>query len=319
MITILSERKRLLGLPIEYEIHSEIIHHLGSSQGLAFSELSRRIPDSLVEATFTNQNGSIQTFDDVLKSVSNFKFPSGSSDHGVYELVDELYDSLDVWFWHLNRSQRSDLEHCIKKRNERLKRNKWVQLPKLLPIPSQSCFHGLLSLFNQPLFTQILFYSLWNTTKQKEEAGESNCPSDMILSQALHLILLALSESKKDFDLNCFFKNGVECKFKIPTSLGVVRPTSLLEWICSLVDRANEEDIKEHAHVLRFIIHEFEESGIPNALQVISGWRDKSKWDLKAPVPLSSDSNVSISNKDKKKQEARARQAAMYIFYLLNT
>lgn len=313
LIYSLSERSRILGISHADELKREITHHLGSSTGLAYSELKKRITDSLLE---TSQE--LEAFDLILRDVSTFKFPENSLDQGIYLLKDEYFANLDPWFWHLSRPERNFLEAALKKRADTaMKTGKSeFRLPTLLKL-SPSCFHReILAVFNDQNFFQIIFYSIWHSTKRIEDCGEEATPGDHVLNASIHLILLGISESKMSpitTSLDSFYRNFSSVQFKIQLA-EMERSISLLELICSLVDRANEEDIKEHASSLRYIISQVELYGVESAVQTILGWRDKSRWNFtktKQDGETLLTENDSLSAKERKKIASKKRQAAI--------
>ena len=310
LIYILSERSKILGLPHAHDLRREIIHHLGSSKGLQYSELKKRIPERLLESS-----GDLEQLDEILDKVSNFKFPENFSDQGVYVLQDEYYAQLDPWFWHLSRSERDFLDAALKRRaDEAIKRGiTEFNLPALMPLSSSCCHMNILSLFNDSAFCQIIFFSIWHSTKRMDDSGEEATPGDHVLNASIHLILLGISESKNPdvkISLDSFYRNLSSNQYKIKIS-DAVRLTTCLELICSLVDRANEDDIREHARALRFIISQIELYGVDSALRTISGWRDKSRWSfghkIEDETDLTKESDA-LTEKERKKIAAKKRQ-----------
>ncbi|KAJ1342400.1 hypothetical protein BSLG_003025 [Batrachochytrium salamandrivorans] len=260
IIIVLTERSSAAAVSPTDELRREMIHYLAVHRsGTAYSELSRRVADSLMDAaadsagTMNDRNtlvASAASFDALLSSVAHFKFPDGASDHGLYELKDEMYAQVDQWFWHYTSNEREDLNDVLRKRLEKKRalsrqggreasfEDEAVRRPKLLKIEPCTGFDRLSSVIHSPIFNQILFYSLWNVTRTAAESGQEPASNETILSEAIHLLVVRAA----------------------------TRPTTLLELILSLVDRANEDDIKEQAPRLRYL----KQSGLSGSSEALT-------------------------------------------------
>ncbi|EGF83804.1 hypothetical protein BATDEDRAFT_21290 [Batrachochytrium dendrobatidis JAM81] len=342
IMILLTERSNVAAISAADELRREIIHYLAVHRsGTAYSELSRRIADSLVDAAadcmpdvddMNEPTVNSTSVDAILQSVANFKFPDGTADHGLYELKDEMYANVDPWFWHYTRNEREDLGEVLRKRLEKKRalnrhhsndaalEEEAVRRPKLCQLVQGTGFDRLNNLVHSPIFNQIIFYSLWNVTRTVAESGQEPVNSEMILAEAVHLLMVGfeiVGASKTNVahtnvsDIG-FIQHAVLERVSIPVRKGAeMRPTTLLELILSLVDRANEEDIKEQAPRLRFLVRRFEEMGGLTAETTIVGWRDKSNWDLGKPRLSSDIQSTNSSNNDTESSEQEKRKLAV--------
>ncbi|KAI8906762.1 hypothetical protein EDD86DRAFT_192660 [Gorgonomyces haynaldii] len=303
VIVLGTERAILSSMSHHNRLKREIVHHLAVSRsGLPYSELNKRISDNGDEDDEEEEEYGV-SFDDVLKSVSTFKFPDGTTDHGVYMLKEQFYDQVYPWFYHYNRNQREELEDILKERD--LKREKLGddQFKSRVPqIPLHQILDKINGLYSSPTFYRLLFFGLFNQTRTKDNAFEAKS-NDMILGQLIHLIVLGL-----ELDHESFTKRALE-KFSIPV-YDTMRETSLLEWVLGLVDRAGEESLKDNAKQLRYCVNLFMNAG-GECVSIINGWRDKSNWTLtKISQPMLVDDS-SMTEKERKKAAAKARQQAI--------
>jgi E3 ubiquitin-protein ligase UBR1 len=98
-IAMITDKKFLLDPESTFEavMQREVIHHLFLGP-LTFSELEKRIPDR-----FTNN----KKFIDIVKKVSNFKFPTSMTEKGVYSLKEEYYREINPFFSHYSKKDRN--------------------------------------------------------------------------------------------------------------------------------------------------------------------------------------------------------------------
>lgn len=98
IITLLCERSVISGKSSAEKLRTEIIHFLAASKkGLAYSELTKKLHTSLLDDIETERS---QSVDEILKTVAKFKYPEGTSGHGVYQLQELYYSEVDPWFCH---------------------------------------------------------------------------------------------------------------------------------------------------------------------------------------------------------------------------
>ncbi|KAJ3304518.1 hypothetical protein HDV03_002727 [Kappamyces sp. JEL0829] len=311
IIIVLSERSELAAFTSTQRIRYEIIHQLASSStGLPYSELDSRVNDS-------SKDDESATFDQILYSVSNFKYPETLTDRGMYSLKDEFYDEVQPWFWHFSRNQREDLEENLKVRNRTKKEQlqtvsetHLLNLPRLAAIQPGSGFDRVGALVHSQTFMHLLLMGLWNVSRPLLEKPGTSILNETIFSQVIQLVLLGLYISEKELS-GSFLSNMRTVTASVALSTGGdTRNTSLLDILLSLIDRANETDLKDMSPRLRYIARTVEERGGEEERSIINGWRDKSRWNFfsaTAPVALA---NATASAAERK-AAAKARKAAI--------
>ncbi|THU98837.1 hypothetical protein K435DRAFT_837946 [Dendrothele bispora CBS 962.96] len=182
-IAILSISK----MPIEGQVRREIIHAL-SLGPCTYSDLVKRVSERLVEDV---------CFERVLKEITNFRPPESTSDSGMYELKDEMYDEVNPFFYHYTRNKREEVEGILKNRIKK-KNPGLTEEPVLVPKPMDvktGPFSIIPSTFESEALLQVMFYAIYNVLVATESSGGSAPPSgEAILDQVLHLIMLAIVE-----------------------------------------------------------------------------------------------------------------------------
>lgn len=324
VILILTERSNIAALSGSEQLRREIIHLLASNRsGMAYSEIYKEVPETLLELVGEGENegkagSKSETFEHLLKSVSTFKFPDSTSGHGLYQLQDQYFSEVDPWFWHYTRNERETVDDILRsKQKEKVN----LLIPKLAPLQPSTGFDRLTEMIHSPIFHQILFFTLWNMTKTESDCGSLASLDDMIFSEVIHLLVVAFEITKSQPlhpqhtsfapEQLLFVMNAVSTKIGIPSNKGESSGTStLLELVLGLVDRAKEEDIKQHSRILRHLVGEFESLGGKSAQLVITGWRDKSNWKSNLQIGVIADDS-GLSEQEKRKLAAKARQAAI--------
>ncbi|KAJ3037015.1 hypothetical protein HDV00_002148 [Rhizophlyctis rosea] len=341
LIIILTERSKAGAMDLEQETRREIVHHLAvNPSGMAYSELTKRIPDRLIDASANvspDAKGQ-KSFDEILSELAVFKFPDGMADHGLYELKDEYYSEVDPWFWHYTRNQREDVEEVLKKRAEAKKGGKKavgkkrvapgngekgededVRVPKLIPLTEGGGYDGLVGVVRGNVFVRLLFFALWNVGRKQEEGGDAPVRSDAVLAATVHILLVALEmevahEAQEGQGGLTFLDLVADLEIEDVGKAGVDGHLTLLELILGLVDRADEDEIKEHAPRLRYFVRRLEEIGSVKARNLIAGWRDKSRWGTSAEDAAraaAASAGDEMSEQERKKLASKARQAAI--------
>ncbi|KAH9820567.1 hypothetical protein DFH28DRAFT_952668 [Melampsora americana] len=150
LIIILSEPAGVSQTGKEDGLRREIIHILCLSP-MPYSDIIKRIPDR-----YMPESG----FDQTLKSLADFKQPSGINDVGIYSLKPEFYVEIDPYYCRFGRNQREEAEKLVV---DRLKKTSTevnaVNLPMRLKI-NPGPFTGLLHTYNSEVLLQIIFYAL---------------------------------------------------------------------------------------------------------------------------------------------------------------
>ncbi|KAJ1566168.1 hypothetical protein HK096_002677 [Nowakowskiella sp. JEL0078] len=227
LIVVLSERSRAAAVDIHHEMKMEIIHTLAvKPSGISFSVLTSKIPRKLTE--WTPEEGVLdkRLITDVLLEVATFRQPDGVSDQGLYELKDEFFDFVDPWFWHYSRNDRQEVEEVLRSRN--LKKNSEkkkmierldVWAPNLHILELGSGFESLGDIVHTEVFVELLFFSLWNTSKSvltpkrvrtttktriqqsqfvQEDELSLGVRGDTLFAEAVQLVIIALEIQKNE-------------------------------------------------------------------------------------------------------------------------
>ncbi|KAK9472144.1 uncharacterized protein V1510DRAFT_366315 [Dipodascopsis tothii] len=190
LTVVLCERQRLLGGGVPTEevkrklVTREIIQVL-CFQPLAFSELSKRIPEFLA---------SDELFEVILKEITNFKPPEGLNDHGTYELKKEFFSRVDTYYMHYTATQRDDAESVVKKvlsSQTKTPLEGVVLEPPLLPIHSGP-FRRLGRVTTTPEFIQLMFVTISNAVFSR--LLESSSLPETLFNMSLYLCHVAALE-----------------------------------------------------------------------------------------------------------------------------
>ncbi|KNC99335.1 uncharacterized protein SPPG_05583 [Spizellomyces punctatus DAOM BR117] len=332
LIVLLTERSRICAHSLEQEMRREIIHHLAvQPQGLAYSELQKRIPERLVDSAPESPHG--KSFDDVLAELSDFTFPEGMSDHGTYELKPEYYEEVDPWFWHYTRNQREEMEELLTKRAGKrpqrgpLAEEDYIRPPRLQPIPITTGHQALGNLVKGEAFVRVLFFALWNTLGRPDDKviDVAGVKSATLVAEAIRLLMLGVQVERMergtgsaDMQLPRFIDLVTEVQISVPigTRSGESREAkqmTLLQFLLHIMDRVTEEEIKEHTARLRWLLRSFEELGSELTRGVIAEYRQHA-INERAGTPVSDTASASDERERKKvaaKAAAKARQAAI--------
>ncbi|ESK86483.1 hypothetical protein Moror_9888 [Moniliophthora roreri MCA 2997] len=189
-ITILSETASISKMSLKRQIRREIVHTLALGP-CTYTDLVKRVSERLVEDA---------CFEGVLKSVSTFKPPETTSDTGLYELKDEVYDEVNPFFYHYTRNKREEVEVILKNRLK--KKNPRVSDPVLIPSPMEAIdgpFSIITSTFESEALLQVVFYSIYNVLVLTASSGTAPPSGEAILDQVLHLVMLAIVERARIF------------------------------------------------------------------------------------------------------------------------
>ncbi|KAI0782190.1 hypothetical protein C8Q75DRAFT_727881 [Abortiporus biennis] len=196
LITILSETGNAIKLPLRAVIRREVIHALAVGP-CTFTDLTKRVAERLTDDI---------NFEKVLKEVANFRAPETTSDFGLYELKDEVYEEINPFFYHYTRNKREEVEVVLK---TRLQKKTGVEDPAIVPAPlniPHGPFATLPSVFESEVLLQILFYGIHNILTITDETGSAPQSAEAILDQSIYLVMLALVERPNIFSTFCVYK-----------------------------------------------------------------------------------------------------------------
>ncbi|KAI9317943.1 hypothetical protein BX666DRAFT_1565983 [Dichotomocladium elegans] len=314
LIICATERGYAAGMTIDAKIRKAIIQYLGLSS-MAYSELVKVLPDSLSEH---------ESFENHLGELSVYKAPAGLSDHGRYELKEEYYSDIDPYFWHFSRNQREEAFEKLRGRAKKQKtgdkkpeteREEFFFQPKLTKIKSGP-FKHIGNFLHSHVLCQIVFYGLWNTRTAKTS-------SELIIDHSLYLAIIALTDENNEIYerqhsklkgkgragaqqlelIHGFVQHATDDKYPILNGPERERVSLLTILLRFLGDR-------DYAHTHKrcsFIVRKIEELGSAEAKETISQWRLAHE---KTQVLVASEEKPSsVSEYERKKSEAKARQA----------
>jgi E3 ubiquitin-protein ligase UBR1 len=100
LITLFSENANASKMPLRVAVRREIVHALAMGP-CSYTDLVKRVAERMVDDI---------CFERVLKEVANFKAPESTTDSGVYELKDEVFDEVNPFFYHYTRNKREEVE-----------------------------------------------------------------------------------------------------------------------------------------------------------------------------------------------------------------
>lgn len=247
LIVLLSDRTSLLpqddqNSPQASAIRRDIAHIL-CFKPLSFSALSERLSEK-----FTNQ----EEFQEILDEMTNFRAPEGLSDTGTFELKSEHLADIDPYIAHYSKNQRDEAENIYRvwKAKQTGQAVADVVFEPKLPSITVGVFQNLATFTSTPLFTQVLYYSLWQHIEPQALQGTPNTRFEAFIHVVLHLMLAAVMEdySREDDEesqpsFTRFALKGVAPGTYSPTLFGL------------LVRMLDNEDIKGCHPKIRLILH----------------------------------------------------------------
>ncbi|KAG8919827.1 hypothetical protein FRC01_001076 [Tulasnella sp. 417] len=212
IITCVSESANAHRLTPLQVVRREIIHGLALGP-CSFTELCKRVAERIVDDA---------NLDKALSMVAKYRAPVGTSDFGVYELQDELFEEVNPFFFHYTRNRREEAEGILKARLTKATGNATpVVVPKSMGV-TDGPFVDLPLIFHSDVLMQIIFFAIRNVFVHTEAAGSIAASGDAILDQVLHLTMLGLVEQPARF---------------IPLCLGLVferEEMALVDILCKL-------------------------------------------------------------------------------------
>lgn len=317
LIISATEHAYASGTTTEERIRQYIIQYLGIGS-MAYSELLKLIPESLNEH---------ESFESQLNMLANFKAPDGLSDKGLYEIKPEYLNEIDPYFWHYTRNQREEAHNVLKKRwnqtnpdNKLGDKEEFVISPKANRI-EVGPFRHLGKFLHSHTLCQIIVYALWDAKFHKESK------SDTILDEALYLGMLAVTDQNSP--ASELATMNVKGKYRADVILDESDTRNFIDYAATdeysiqineiekthatlliILLRCMDDIELTHAHKrLSFIIDNIEQRGSDTAKEIIADWKERKSREVKAD--LSNGGNGGISEYERKKTAAKARQAAI--------
>ncbi|KAF7190613.1 E3 ubiquitin-protein ligase ubr11 [Pseudocercospora fuligena] len=299
LVIVLSERSNLSPGLNEREQQDRVLQHDIAHalcfKPLSFSELATRV---------TEKVGESDDFQRVLEHMTNYRAPEGLSDTGTFELKPEYIELVDPYYAHYSRNYREEAEQTYKKHMARKtgkKAEDVVYEPHLEPIES-GLFSNLAAFTATPLFAQVIGAALNFAIDVKHAAPKVQVPRvETFLHMVLHLTLLAVLEDKTGESADhgfVYLATTKSCNFQ------TVTPWSTQTTVVSLLLAVSGMD--EYASVHPAIKHVLRKMQLRQPDKLIAAGPlgailDRS--DTGSPASLSAE------DKERKKAEAKARQA----------
>lgn len=187
LIYCVGDPSNAMQLSLEAVCRREIVHALAPGP-VSFTDLCKRVPERLIEEA---------SFEHVLQEVSTFKRAEGVSDSGSYELKEAFLTEVDPFFYHYTRARREEVENVLKTKLTKGGVKDPITLPKAYKIDTGP-FKTLQNVLTSSVILQIMFYTISNFVDGPPMA-EGAVSTDAILDQAIHLIMLAITQVGPQF------------------------------------------------------------------------------------------------------------------------
>ncbi|KAI7065689.1 hypothetical protein KC352_g43118, partial [Hortaea werneckii] len=265
------------------------IAHALCFKPLSFSDLAARV---------TEKVGESDEFQRVLEDMTTYRPPEGLSDTGVFELKPEFLEMVDPFYAHYTRNHREEAEGILRKHlaQKTGKKPEDVVVEPKLPELKRGMFSDLHAFTSTPLFAQTVGAALNFAAGGKKNIETLQVSRvETFLNMVLHLTLLATNEDAKG---DGFTKLAADPVCSLPGKEDGQSIVSLLVMLSGMEDYAAcHSTIK---HVLRQM-----QLRQPDKLSAATGHLGSllDRADTGSPASLNTD------EKEKKKQEALARQA----------
>lgn len=297
LVIALSERGNLMPSTDGGEQHDRILQHdIAHSlcfKPLSFSDLSGRV---------TEKVGESDDFTRVLESMTLYRPPEGLTDSGTFELKPEFIELVDPYYAHYSRNHREEAENIYKKHMARKvgkKAEDVVYEPRLQRIES-GLFATLSAFTATPLFAQVLYAALKFAVEARIHAPKVQPTRiETFLHMVLHLTLLATLEDHSGSQESDGFVKAASSSLHHHTPRDSQTVVCMLVKLSSMADYAScHPTIK---HVLRKMQLRQPERLTP-LIGLLGVVLDRANTDSPA-------SNSGSEDKERRKQEALARQA----------
>ena len=307
LVIALSERGNLIPSMTEAEQHDRVLQHDIAHalvfKPLSFSELASRV---------TEKVGESDDFNRVLANMTTFRQPEGLSDVGTFQLKSEYVGLVDPYYAHYTRNSREEAEQALKKHIAKKNGKKFedvVYEPQLEPIES-GLFKDLAAFTATPLFVQILGAALNFAVNLKHVAPKVQVTRvETFLHMVLHLILLAVLEDKTEAgDEGGFIRLAVDATWCGPSngSRALANHEDYQPDLVSFLARLADMDEYASSHpAVKNVLRKMQ-SRRPDRLALVASGQLALLLDR---ADTASPASLSAEDKEKKKQEAKARQA----------
>lgn len=288
IVVALSERGNLTLDSAEAQQDKMLQHDIAHAlcfKPLSFSDLNTRVTEKIADS---------DSFQRVLEDMTIYHAPEGLSDIGRFELKPEYIELVDPYYAHYSRNHREEAEN-VHKRHIARKTGKKVEdvvyEPTLVSLEG-GLFEQLPALTRTPLFATVIAAALQFATMAEEAAPNTQSTRiETFLHMVLHLTLIAVLEDEKSTD-GSFVELAAAKRGNFP---------SILTLLITLSESPVYPSVQPAAkHILRKMQSRQPEK-LSGALGLLSASLDRT--DTASPASLSAE------DKEKKKQDALARQA----------
>ncbi|KAL1590336.1 hypothetical protein WHR41_00619 [Cladosporium halotolerans] len=294
MVVALCERGNL-AVPANGEDQSDKIlqHDIAHAlcfKPLSFSDLGTRVTEKIADS---------DSFQRVLEDMTIFRAPEGMSDTGTFELKPEFVEIVDPYYAHYSRNHREEAENVHRKHMARKTGKKPEDIvfePKLQSLEG-SLFKDLPTFTKTRLFASTIAAALQYAISAKQVAPKMQATRiETFLHMVLHLSLIAVIEDSAADD-----GGFVELAASMQHKLQPGSPSTIVSMLIILSEMTEYESCQPAIkHILRKMQLK-QPDRLSSAMGPIGSQLDRSNND--SPASLSGE------DKEKKKQEALARQA----------
>ena len=265
------------------------IAHTLCFKPLSFSDITSRVTEKVRES---------DDFSRVLEGMTAYRPPEGLNDTGTFELKPEFIELVDPYYAHYSRNHREEAENIYKKHmasKTGKKAEDVVYEPTLQPI-SNGLFVNLSAFTSTPLFAQVVATALNFAASRRTLPTKTQVTRiETFLHMALHLVMLATIEDTEEGD--GFVKLAA-------TPQNFMSSVSQQSVVSALVTLSGMDEYASCHPTTRHILRKMHLRQ-PERVHKITG-------PMGAILDRSqngSPASLSTEDKERKKQEALARQA----------
>lgn len=266
------------------------IAHALCFKPLSFSDLNTRVTEKIADS---------DSFQRVLEDMTIFRAPEGMSDTGTFELKPEFIEIVDPYYAHYSRNHREEAENVHKKHMARKtgKSPEDIVFEPCLQSLKGSLFEDLPSVTKTRLFASLIAAALQYALSAKEVAPKLQATRvETFLHMVLHLSLVAVIEDDGADD-DGFVSHAASMSHQ-------VKPGSNQTIVSMLISISEVADYQACQPSIKHILHKMQvkqPERLSTAMGPLNAQLDRSNNDSPA--------SLSAEGKEKKKQDALARQA----------
>ena len=266
------------------------IAHALCFKPLSFSDLNTRVTEKIADS---------DSFQRVLEDMTIFRAPEGMSDTGTFELKPEFIEIVDPYYAHYSRNHREEAENVHKKHMARKtgKSPEDIVFEPCLQSLKGSLFEELPSVTKTRLFASLIAAALQYSLSAKEVAPKLQATRvETFLHMVLHLSLVAVMEDDAA-DADGFVSHAASMSHQ-------VKPGSSQTIVSLLMALSEVADYQACQPSIKHILHKMQAKQperLSMAMGPLNAQLDRSNNDSPA--------SISAEGKEKKKQDALARQA----------